>query len=171
MRRLIYKDTNLLARFKELRGSLKGCQIAKSWPELLSIERYIGTPDTIWANRCMAITMCMEHCPDSVNHIPIYKNIAHVTGTWLEVYAEYEIPYVCQVSRCKLRHIKQKPEELEAINTELPAPKDTTYKCHHCEAGFKNNTSLSNHMKTIHNAENSTAVKSVSTPVIKETDN
>ena len=121
MRRLIHTDTNLLARFKELTGSLEGCQIAESFQE---IERYQESP-SIFASRNMAISMCKEHCPDSFNHIPIHKDIAHVTESWHGVYAEYEIPYVCQISGCKLIHINQEPEDLEAINTELPAPDDT----------------------------------------------
>ena len=145
MSRLIHTDTNLLARFKELTDSLEGCQIAESFQE---IERYQKNPilgsihGLIVANRNMAISMCKEHCPDSFNHIPIHKDIAHVTGSWHGVYAEYEIPYVCQVSGCKVIHINQEPEDLEAIN-----------------------------MKTIHNAENSTAVKSESKPVVEETNN
>ena len=74
----------------------------------------------------------------------------------------------------------------KAIEKELPAPGDITYKCHrcgaefaneishinhtktihdsenechHCEAEFKDKTSLINHMKIIHNAENPTAIK------------
>ena len=33
----------------------------------------------------------------------------------------------------------------EDIKTELPAPEDTTYKCHHCGTGFKDNTYLTKH--------------------------
>ena len=203
MRRLIHTDTNLLARFKELTDSLESCQIAKVFHE---IERYKKSP-TIFASRKQAISMCKELCPDSFNHIPIHKDIAHVIESWHDVNLEHEIPYVCQISGCKIIHENQEPEELEAINTELeaintelPAPKNTTYKCHHCEAGFRdetsiinhveavhnakysknchhceagfrNNTALSFHIKIIHNAENSNAVKSVSKPVVEETDN
>ena len=37
---------------------------------------------------------------------------------------------------------------------------DTSYECHHCEAGFEEKTSLIKHMRDMHNAENSTAVNS-----------
>ena len=182
-----HADTNLLARFKELRGSLEGCLFAES--------HAIGH---------MTISMCKQHCPESFNHIPIHEDIAHVAVSWHEVYIEYEIPYVCQISGCKSIHKENnpiiiKPEnrnqevtdkldlktnpvtiksekenqentdrtDLEVIKTELPAPEDTTYKCHHCGTGFKDNTYLTNHMKTIHNAENSTTVKSESKPVVE----
>ena len=114
MRRLIHTDTNLLARFKKLKGSLEGCQIARSFQE---IERYMGTSPQLEVR--LNIQWCKEHCPDSINHVPIYEDIAHVISTWLEVYAEDEILYVCQVSGCKLDHTNQEPEELEAINTGL----------------------------------------------------
>ena len=163
------QDPDVRARLGELRGRIVGCI----------------SDGSIINDRC---TRCPKSESESDNHVPAWDDIFHVVESFDKA------GYVCLKSGCKSSHRKKgnfyssddiilnlrisseamsspKKEDVtnkidqEVIRTKLPTQEDITHKCHHCETEFKEKTSFISHMKSIHNAEDSTAVKSESKPV------